>query len=72
MKRMYLITTIIVLLLIAILAMQVYMMMEWRRPIMRPAPKAPTRMAPELPGAWYEKFKDTQGFDSEQVFYFVV
>ena len=46
----------IILIMIIMLALQVYMLTELHRPILRPAQKAPA--APELPGAWYEKFKD--------------
>jgi hypothetical protein len=63
-----LLLAIIAVLIVVMLMLQVYIVMDIRRPILRPH-SVPTH---NLPDAWYEKFKDKQAIDSEQVFYFVV
>jgi hypothetical protein len=50
----------IAVLIIIMLVLQVYMLTELHRPVLRPALKAPTRAAPQLPDAWYEKFKNPE------------
>jgi hypothetical protein len=50
---------IIVVLIIVILVLQVYMLTEIHRPILRPVPKAPTPSF-KLPGSWYEKYRNPE------------
>jgi hypothetical protein len=60
---------IIVVLIIVMLVLQVYIITDIRRPILRPVLPAPTH---SLPGAWYEKFKNEQGTNTERLVYFAV
>jgi hypothetical protein len=63
---------VVIVLLLAIIALQVYQIIDNSRPVLRPAQKAPKR-APKLPGAFYEKYRnDETRLDTEQVFYLVI
>jgi hypothetical protein len=57
---------IIIVLLLAVLVTQAYIIAEWSRPVIRPRP-APTRRSP-----LYERFHSPEALDTEHVFCFVV
>jgi len=62
---------IIIVLMLAMIVLQVWHMIDSSRPVIRPR-AIPTKAAPKLPGAFYEKYRNEQGLNTEQVFYFVV